>query len=180
VKASRYLTHIRRLRDPAEPLARLLKRADELERTLGPLLFQLPPNASVDVDRLDGLLRALPREIRPAFEFRHDSWFRSDVYGLLDRAGAALVWGDRPGWRATLPVTGGWAYVRFHRGQRSAPGYRADKLRTWADRLQEIDGDAYAYFNNDQGGAAVHDAASVVRSLLRDGAPVVAAEGVGV
>jgi uncharacterized protein YecE (DUF72 family) len=103
--------------------------------------------------------------MRAAFEFRDDSWHRDDVFELLDRAGCALVWPDRPGWRATLPMTGGWAYVRFHEGRPGIPDYPRDKLRRWADRLAALPGDAFVYFNNDTGGAAVRDACTTIAML---------------
>jgi uncharacterized protein YecE (DUF72 family) len=168
VKASRFLTHLKRLREPADPVALLWERAVELGPRLGPVLFQLPPRFAADTERLDGLLEVLPRRMRPAFEFRDRSWYIPDVFALLDRAGAALVWPDRPGARADLPVTGGWAYLRFHQGRTDAPGYTRDKLRRWADRIAELDVDeAWIYFNNDTGGAAPKDA-ETLRTLLRD------------
>jgi uncharacterized protein YecE (DUF72 family) len=167
VKASRYLTHIRRLVEPTEPVSRLWSAAEGLGPKLGPVLFQLPPTLTADVDRLRGLLEVLPESMRAAFEFRHQSWFVPEVFDALDRAEAALVWADAPGRRLdALPMTGGWAYVRFHQGRRTAPGYRRSKLTRWADRLSRLNGaDAFAYFNNDSGAAAVRDA-ETLRELL--------------
>jgi uncharacterized protein YecE (DUF72 family) len=168
VKASRFLTHLRRLRDPKGPVDLLWERAVELGPRLGPVLFQLPPRFPVDEDRLEGLLRVLPRRMRAAFEFRDDTWYVPAVLGRLDDAGAAIVWPDRPRARIQLPVTGGWAYLRFHQGRRDAPGYTRDKLRRWADRIADLDvGDAWIYFNNDTGGAAPKDAATL-RVLLQE------------
>jgi uncharacterized protein YecE (DUF72 family) len=166
VKASRFITHLRRLRDAKDPVDLLWERAGGLGSRLGPVLFQLPPRFPADVERLRAFLGWLQRSTRAAFEFRDDSWLRPEVFELLDRAGCALVWPDRPGSRAHLPVTGGWAYVRFHQGRRDAPGYARDKLRRWADRIATLDvADVYLYFNNDTGGAAVRDALAL-RSLL--------------
>jgi uncharacterized protein YecE (DUF72 family) len=167
VKASRYLTHIRRLREPDDAVARLWSAAEGLGSMLGPVLFQFPPSMGADVDRLRRLLEVLPGSMRAAFEFRHASWFTTEVYDALDRAGAALVWADAPGRRlGALPMTGKWAYVRFHRGRRTAPGYRRSKLARWADRLAGLDAtDVFAYFNNDAEAAAVHDA-SLLGTLL--------------
>src|SRR5712691_7708012 len=134
VKASRYITHIRRLKDCREPLGLLWSRARHLGDTLGPVLFQFPPNLRVDAERLSEFLPLLPQEMRAAFEFRHDSWRSDEVLAQLDGAGAAWVLADRPGWRVPLLVTGGWSYVRFHQGRPSHPGYTRRKLRTWADR----------------------------------------------
>ena len=94
-----------------------------------------------------------------AVEFRHPSWLTAETFELLERAGAALVWPDRPRTRAVLPVTGRTIYVRFHQGREDAAGYPRAKLRRWADRIAAADADvSYLYFNNDEGGAAVRDA----------------------
>ena len=104
--------------------------------------------------------------MRPAFEFRDPSWYTADVFDQLDRRGAALVWPHRPRARATLPALGGWLYVRFHQGTTSGPGYRRDTLRRWASRIAAADAsEAFVYFNNDQGGAAIRDARTM-RELL--------------
>ncbi len=166
VKASRFITHIRRLRDCREPVELLWSRARALGPKLGPILFQLPPHFPADPSLLEGFVGALPADMRAAFEFRDPSWERDDAYAVLDRAGAALVLADSPG--ATVPdvVTGGWAYVRFHQGQRLAPGYRREKLRRWADRIARLSAaEVYAYFNNDTGGAAVRDALTLTELL---------------
>jgi uncharacterized protein YecE (DUF72 family) len=159
VKASRYLTHLRRLRDPEEPLDRLVGAATGLGPRLGPILFQLPPRFPARPDRLADLLRRIPPNVRAAFEFRDPSWETDEVHAMIRDAGAALVVADRPGWRLPERIVGAWAYLRFHQGRRLTPGYPRDKLRRWADRLSELDvSDGYVYFNNDGGGAAIRDA----------------------
>jgi uncharacterized protein YecE (DUF72 family) len=173
VKASRYITHIRRLLDPRDGVERLWERARGLGPRLGPVLFQLPPRFPADVGRLDGVLRALPNGMRAAFEFRDPSWHIPDVHRLLERAGCALVWPDRPGVRAALPLTGGWAYIRFHQGTRAGPDYDRRKLRRWAERIAGLDvGEVFVYFNNDPGGAAVRDAIALHDLLRERGVPV--------
>ncbi len=180
VKASRYITHIRRLREPLEPVELFWSRAERLGPKLGPVLFQLPPRFGVDLGRLGALLDVLPNDMRAAFEFRDSSWMVKQVYELLDRAGAALVLADRPGARVPDVVTGGWSYVRFHQGQATRPDYAKEKLRRWAGRLATMPArDVFAYFNNDQGGAAVRDALALRRMLERLGAPVARAHGSG-
>jgi uncharacterized protein YecE (DUF72 family) len=169
VKASRYITHIRRLRDAADPVALFWSRARLLGDRLGPVLFQLPPRFGADQDLLRAFLRLLPREMRAAFEFRDASWESTDVYEALDAAGAAWVIPDRPGWRVPAPVTGGWSYLRFHQGGHGPLGsdYTRDKLRRWADRVADLPAeDVFVYFNNDQGGAAVRNARAF-RALCR-------------
>lgn len=166
VKASRFITHRKRLKDPEEPVKLLWDRAVGLGDRLGPVLFQLPPRFPVDPERLRDVLEVLPPDMRPAFEFRDPSWYTDDVFRLLDGAGAALVWPDRPGVRPTLPVTGRWLYVRFHQGTTTHPGYRRDKLQRWASRIAASDArEAFLYFNNDQTGAAIRDARTM-RELL--------------
>jgi uncharacterized protein YecE (DUF72 family) len=167
VKASRFITHVRRLRDCADPLATLWSRARELGPRLGPVLFQLPPRFPAEPERLRDLLAALPSGMRPAFEFRDPSWVNDEVLGMLDAAGAAFVLADRPGARVTDVVTGGWSYVRFHQGGTDRPGYPREKLRRWARRISSLDArDVFVYFNNDTGGAAVRDAFTLTELLL--------------
>lgn len=163
VKASRYLTHIKRLRDPEEPVARLMGRARELGSKLGPVLVQLPPDLRVDVDALRGLLDAFGPGQRIALETRHESWWCDEVRALLEEHGAAHVWADRKG-RALGPTwrTAGFGYVRFHHGDRGTGWrYRDATLRRWAEQVAGTYGDGedvFAYFNNDPEGAAIEDA----------------------
>ena len=171
VKASRYLTHIRRLRDPAEPVQRLLGALAGLGDRLGPVLLQLPPNLTADLDSLDACLAEFARPgpvgrpVRVAVEFRHQSWWTDETRDLLTRRGAALCWADRLGHPVTpLWRTADWGYLRFHEGAAQPwPRYGRRALHSWADRVADAwpDGqDVFAYFNNDQRGAAVQDAAA--------------------
>ncbi|HXF36280.1 MAG TPA: DUF72 domain-containing protein [Actinomycetota bacterium] len=168
VKASRFITHVRRLRDCRDPVRLLWSRARRLGSRLGPVLFQLPPGFRADLGRLEALLDALPGGMKAAFEFRDRSWWTDDVLGMLDVRGCAVVLADRPGARVATAVTGGWAYLRFHQGTERGPGYRREKLRRWAGRITGLDADdVFVYFNNDTGGAAVRDA-ETLRELLRE------------
>jgi uncharacterized protein YecE (DUF72 family) len=178
VKASRYITHIRRLRECRDPVDLFWSRATRLRQKLGPVLFQLPPNFRADPKLLAEFLAILPPGIRAAFEFRDDSWRTDDVLGSLDRAGAAWVLADRPGWRVPLIVTGGWTYLRFHQGRITHPGYTRSKLRTWADRIAGLPvRDGYAFFNNDPLAAAPADAAALIDLLEQRGLEVATARG---
>jgi uncharacterized protein YecE (DUF72 family) len=173
VKANRYITHLRRLREPREPVRLFWSRARRLGRTLGPVLFQLPPNFKADLERLEELLRVLPKPMRAAFEFRHPTWETDEVHVMLDRAGGALVLADRPGARVPDVVTGGWSYVRFHEGRTTSPGYPRAKLRRWADRLAAMPSkETWVFFNNDPGGAAIRDAHTLSELLEARGADV--------
>jgi uncharacterized protein YecE (DUF72 family) len=160
VKASRYLTHIKRLAEPEEPVERLMRSAYGLGDRLGPILLQLPPTLKAEPERLDRCLRAFPDGVRVAVEPRHDSWWTDQVHDLLAERDAALCWTDRLG-RPLTPLwrTAGWGYVRFHEGAaRPWPGYGDQALRSWVRRVGDTWDDAYVYFNNDPGGAAVRDA----------------------
>ena len=174
VKASRYLTHVRRLRDPAEPVRRLLDAAAGLGDRLGPVLLQLPPDLRAAPDLLGECLGRFPPEIRVAVEPRHESWWNDDVRDVLAARNAALCWADRKGTAVTpLWRTADWGYLRFHEGDGAPwPRYRESSLRSWADRIaatwsqepRKAEGlDVYVYFNNDQGGAAPRDAAAFAR-----------------
>jgi uncharacterized protein YecE (DUF72 family) len=172
VKVSRYLTHIVRLRDTAEHLGRLLERLDPLLGTpkLGPLLWQLPPTFRRDDSRLAAALAELPRELRHAFEFRHESWFADEVTSLLREHGVALVIADGPKVRSYQrhELTADFGFVRLHHGARGRRGnYSATELEAWARRIRgwARTGDVYAYFNNDWEGFAPQNALAL-RHLL--------------
>jgi uncharacterized protein YecE (DUF72 family) len=162
IKASRYLTHIKRLTDLASGVARFYERIDPLVRSpkLGPVLWQLPGNFKRDDERLARALEHLPPG-RHCFEFRHESWFASDVYALLRRHGAALVIGDDPRRPfQTHELTADWTFIRFHRGRRGRNGnYSERELEEWAQRIEGWPerADVYAYFNNDWEGYAVRN-----------------------
>jgi uncharacterized protein YecE (DUF72 family) len=162
VKASRYLTHVKRLQDMEQGVARFYERIDPLVRSpkLGPVLWQLPPNFHRDDERLAGALGRLPAG-RHCIEFRHETWFVPETYRLLREHGVALVIGDHPErpWQAH-ELTAGWTFVRFHHGHRGRNGnYSERELDAWAER---IDGwrrrvEVFAYFNNDWEGYAVRN-----------------------
>jgi uncharacterized protein YecE (DUF72 family) len=162
VKVSRYLTHIKRLREPEEPVARFLDRAQHLGRKLGPVLLQLPPQLRADIGRLEETLAQFPPAIRVAVEFRHETWFTDDVRRVLTRHAAALCLPDRRGPLAPAWVTADWTYVRFHEGRATPrPCYGRAALATWAGRLAERAGEwreAWVYFNNDPRCCAVGNA----------------------
>ncbi|GGM14591.1 DUF72 domain-containing protein [Dactylosporangium sucinum] len=173
VKASRYLTHIRRLREPEEPVHRLLDRAAGLGSKLGPVLLQFPPNLKADPAALDATLAAFPQKVRVAVEPRHMSWWTDAVQQVLSDRGAALCWADRLG-RPQTPLwrTADWIYLRFHEGRADPrPRYGRSSLNTWAGRVGQGN-DGYVYFNNDPGCAAVADAAEFARLAERRGLDV--------
>ncbi|GAA2717094.1 MULTISPECIES: DUF72 domain-containing protein [Streptomyces] len=177
VKASRFLTHIKRLRDPQEPVERLLRHAAGLGPRLGPVLLQLPPTLKADPAVLAAALDCFPDTVRVAVEPRHETWWTDEVRTVLERHGAALCWADH-GSRPVTPLwrTADWGYVRFHSGAATPwPRYGHRALVSWAGRIAEAwpdRGEVYVYFNNDPGGAAVHDAAAFARAAARLGRTV--------
>jgi len=178
VKMSRYLTHIKRLREPAEPVARFLGRAEALGDKLGPVLLQLPPTLRADLDALDETLRQFPAGVRVAVEPRHQTWFTRDCEDLLRQHGAALCWADRRG-RPVTPLwrTAEWGYLRLHEGSASPwPRYGKQALKSWLERSRVPE--MFVFFNNDPGGAAVVDAGVMAAEAARGGLKVSAVPAV--
>jgi len=170
VKASRYLTHMKRLKDPAEPLRRMLQRAEGLGPKLGPVLFQFPNRFAADIGRLEAFLKLLRRRrgLRCAFEFRHQSWLDVSVFELLESGNHALCIPVGMRLPREVRLTADWTYLRLHKGQRGI-GFSDDELRTWAGHIETFRrrrADVYVYFNNDTDGHAIRDAKRL-RSLLR-------------
>jgi uncharacterized protein YecE (DUF72 family) len=163
VKASRYLTHVKRLTMLDTGIKRFYERLAPLTRTekFGPVLWQLPENFHRDDERLAGALAALPPG-RHACEFRHASWFTEEVYALLRKHGVALVIGDDPTRPfQSLERTTDWTYIRFHRGNRGRGGnYSRSEIESWARRIAQWrrQTEVYAYFNNDWEGYALRNA----------------------
>jgi uncharacterized protein YecE (DUF72 family) len=166
IKASRFLTHMKKLLDPADPLDRLFTRTAELGRRLGPVLYQLPPQLRKDIDRLNRFLALLPRGMKHAIEFRHPSWYSEDVLTALSRARVTLCLHDMEGSAPGRLSIGPFRYVRFHGASAKYAGaYTAEQLAEWADWLVGEAKPAFVYFNNDIGGQAPRDAA-VLRGLV--------------
>jgi uncharacterized protein YecE (DUF72 family) len=162
LKASRYLTHVLRLSDPAEPVQRLLGRSKGLGHKMGPVLLQLPENFQANPTLLALTLGAFSSDVRVAFEPRHESWYSDEVADILTQHQAALCLSDTPRRKSPLWRTADWGYLRLHQGRANpAPCYGRTALRNWAARLAELwdeSEDVYVYFNNDHGGCAVRDA----------------------
>ena len=173
VKASRFLTHMKKLKDPDDPLDRFFTNARELRRRLGPVLYQLPPRWPLNLERLEAFLRALDHRtralradgftgrVRHVVEFREPSWYDDRVFALLHRHRVALCLHDMQGSASTKLVVGPFIYVRFHGWTKYSGRYSDERLDEWADWLAELASqgtDVYAYFNNDVGGHAPRDA----------------------
>jgi uncharacterized protein YecE (DUF72 family) len=169
-KASRYLTHIKKLTQLEEGIKRYYERIEPLVEggKLGPIVWQLPPWFKRDDERLASALAALPGG-RHCFEFRHETWFVKDVYDLLREHGVALVIGDRKGLEfQTHEFTTDWTLVRFHYGAKGRRGnYSQTELETWKRRLTQWRRrvEIYMYFNNDWEGFAVKNALWMRRAL---------------
>ncbi len=169
-KASRFLTHNKKLKEPRDPLARMMERTRPLKRKLGPILYQLPPGWSANVDRLREFVRALPRGHRHAVEIRHPSWYEPSVFETLDRAGVALCVHDMPGSESGRRTVGPFVYVRFHGSQSHGGAYGGRRLAPWARWLADqaaAGRDAYVYFNNDVEAHAPRDAALLREAIAR-------------
>lgn len=162
VKANRFLTQAKKLKDCAEPLARMIPPVRHLEAKLGPILYQLPPNLRVNLERLEEFLMLLPRDLIHVFEFREPSWYIPETIALLDRYGASFCAHDMIGSASERWAVGPVAYIRFHGAVAKYWGRYSDAaLRGWADwmRAQAGSGRAvWAYFNNDIDGHAIRDA----------------------
>jgi uncharacterized protein YecE (DUF72 family) len=173
VKASRYLTHIRRLHDPAQPVSLLMERVSRLGGCLGPILLQLPPNLRADEDALDATIAAFGANVRVAVEVRHPSWLCDGVRSVLEKHGAALCLVDGGPQKVPIWRTADWAYVRFHGGGgRPESCYTRSPLDTWARRLATTwtaADDVYCYFNNDAHGCAPRDARRFALATARVG-----------
>ncbi|AFZ31444.1 protein of unknown function DUF72 [Gloeocapsa sp. PCC 7428] len=162
VKGSRYLTHMKKLKDPDEPLSRLMERASGLQEKLGPILFQFPHTWHINIERLQPFLELLQTYPQQQFtvEFRHSSWLIPQVYKLLERAGVALCLPVSPTVPLDVCLTTSWTYIRIHSGQ-SSIGLSDRELTFWAERIHSFCAqgfDVYVYFNNDPDGHALRDA----------------------
>ena len=169
VKASRFLTHMKKLKDPEEPVERLFSRMRALECHLGPVLYQLPPGWTVDQDRFRHFVEILPRDVRHVVEFRDPSWYDPAICRLMQDGGVALCLHDMPGSATGKHDGSPFVYVRFHgSGAKYGGGYSDARLRGWAEWLnarRDQGCDVYAYFNNDIGGHAPRDAVTLRRAL---------------
>ena len=184
VKASSYLTHYKRLREPREPVAILVERARHLGPKLGPVLLQLPPTMRAEIGRLDETLACFPEGVRVAVEARHRSWDCDEVWEVLARHGAAWCVADAP-WRHWPVVrTAGWGYLRFHEGAASPyPCYGRRALASWAERVAETwpeAADVYAFFNNALSACAPRDARRFAGLCRRAGLETTRVPGRGV
>lgn len=161
VKANRYLTHMKKLSEPEEPLRKMLDNIAGLEDKLGPVLFQFPPYWPVDTIRLKAFLEILPRDIRFVFEFRNHSWWKEEVFELLNRYNVAYCIYEATGIVTPKVITTDFVYIRFHNPENpQSAHFEYEALASWAEdmTLWASEGkNVYCYFNNDQSGYALED-----------------------
>jgi uncharacterized protein YecE (DUF72 family) len=185
VKASRFLTHMKKLKDPADPLARFFGHARHLGPRLGPVLYQLPPRWPLNLERLEAFLTALagvprgaaddpdaepPPPYRHVMEFRDPSWYDDRALEMLRAHDVALCLHDMAGSATGRMTVGPFVYVRFHGATKYGGRYEDERLDEWAAWLDErLTGgmDVFAYFNNDIGGHAPRDAVRLRDRLAR-------------
>lgn len=168
LKFSRYGTHVKRLAEPEQTIGLFLERARRLGSLLGPILVQLPPRWNARPERLAHFLETAPDDVRWAVEFRDPSWLREDIYTLLREHGTALcihdILEEHP-----LEITADWVYLRYHGPSRYAGSYAPEALRAEARWIRDHlarGRDVFAFFNNDAGGHAVHNALELREFVL--------------
>jgi uncharacterized protein YecE (DUF72 family) len=170
VKISRFITHIKRLKNLGSAVESFLSRADLLKEKLGPLLYQLPPSMKRNDELLHNFLPTLPRKYQHVIEFRHESWIDERVFDILRRHNVGLCVFDMPGFSCPLVATGDFAYVRFHGSEGLySSSYSDEELARWAQRIARLGSNirvSYIYFNNDAEAFAVKNAVAL-RDLLQ-------------
>lgn len=164
VKASRYITHMKKLRDPKSATGKFFSHVKGLGKKKGPILFQLPPHWHSDADRLQAFLKALPHRFRFVFEFRDHTWFNAEVSSLLRKLHAALCVYDLAGQQSPKELTTSFAYLRLHgpAEKKYSGRYTRPQLQQWLDLCREwLENSArqvFIYFDNDQSGYAALNA----------------------
>lgn len=160
VKASKYITHTKRLKDPVEPLKRLYDAAAGLGEKLGVILIQLPPNLVFDETLFRDFCDKLNPGIRHTLEPRHASWLNDNAYAILKEFNMALCISDTAGrYPSAEEITADFVYVRLHGSQELyASGYTEDELQNWAQKIRSWNRDTFIYFDNDFEGNAIKDA----------------------
>jgi len=170
VKANRFITHIKKLKDTSEPLGRFFDGINLLKCKLGPVLYQLPPSLHIDLDRLRDFIKLLPKEKTAVFEFRHNSWYCEDIYNLLEKFGTGFCIHDMPNKESPQVVTSEIIYIRFHGTTgRYSGSYTKSQLLDWAmwirNKSKKVSG-IYIYFNNDAHGHAIKNAKQLKEMII--------------
>jgi len=171
LKASRFISHQKKLKDCLQSWQLFLSRARLLKRKLGPILFQLPPNLKVDQSRLETFLKILPKEMRFSFEFRNETWFCQPIFDLLKRFNVALTIADSPSYPLVKKITADFAYLRLHgHDQLYSSDYSGSSLGKWRRSIKKwVKGfnlkAVYLYFDNDADGFAPKNALTLKKLL---------------
>ncbi|MCR6641327.1 MAG: DUF72 domain-containing protein [Sporocytophaga sp.] len=171
IKASRYITHIKRLNMPTEGIKKLIDSISALKEKLGPILFQLPPNMKLNIQRLEEFISYLPSGFRYTFEFRHPSWYHEDVYELLKKNNCAFCIYELNHHMSPVVTTADFVYIRLHGPEEKYSGdYSPKQLNEWAESCKNwlAEGkDVYVYFDNDQNAYAPFNALSLKETLQK-------------
>jgi uncharacterized protein YecE (DUF72 family) len=168
IKASRYITHQKRLLDCEESLDIFFNSIKDLKSKVGPILFQLPPSFKINKDRLIDFIDCLKDDYRYVFEFRHNSWFVDEIYDLLSKKGIGLCITDLNGALSPEKITSDFVYIRLHGPKQSYKGsYSQVKLKSWKKKIQRwsAKNSVYCYFDNEEKGYAIQDAQSLQKLL---------------
>jgi uncharacterized protein YecE (DUF72 family) len=170
VKASRYITHNKKLKDPQEPLANFLENAEGLKEKLGPILFQLPPGWKFNEERLASFLSVLPKGLRATFEFRNESWYNDQTFSLLREHNIAFCIYELAKHTSPMEMTADFVYIRLHgpTEHKYQGSYPDRTLKEWAVRIKnwnEEGKDVYCYFDNDQAGYAAFNARKLTQLI---------------
>lgn len=171
IKASRYITHMKKLREPSTILGPLLERAFAFGERLGPILFQLPPSWHKNLDRLEAFLEQLPSRLLYAFEFRDTTWFHEDTYAILNKYNIALCIHEIGNYHSPRKLTADFTYIRLHGPDAPYHGRYSDhELLVWAKQIiawAEESISTYCYFDNDESGYAFHNARKLQQLIDR-------------
>lgn len=173
LKASRFISHQKKLKDCRQPWQLFFPRARLLKRKLGPILFQLPPNFKADQSRLETFLKILPKGMRFSFEFRNETWFSPPIFNLLRKFNAALTIADSPAYPLVKKITADFAYLRLHgHDQLYSSDYSDSSLEKWSKLIKKWVKDfhlkaVYLYFDNDADGFAPRNALTLKKLLAR-------------
>ena len=171
VKVSRFISHIKRLKDTGDAVEKFIARARILDKKLGPLLYQLPPSMHRNDELLESFLSGLPGDVRHVVEFRHKSWLEEGVFNILRKYNTGLCVFDMPSVSCPLVATADFAYVRFHGNSALYSScYSDQELASWGEKISNLARslkEVYIYFNNDVGAFAVKNAVTL-RNYLED------------
>jgi uncharacterized protein YecE (DUF72 family) len=168
IKASRFITHMKKLHDPEESIALFFEHASLLKEKIGAILFQLPPGMKSDIELLHNFLKTLPKGYRYVFEFRNVDWYRDEIYKLLQKYNCAFCIYELEGHQSPVKVTADFVYLRLHGPGRKYQGSYSDEvLSQWAEQCREWSKtkDVFVYFDNDENGYAAFNAITLKRMV---------------